>query len=137
AAAATAPAAALLPFRAAILVVFVEFVLFGQIVVIVGLDRNRFELGRRGGTRAAARDAHLGAFLFAFGHALDGDAVKLLDRAQILALGIEEVNRRLGRGIERDDRSLALGRFVLDQTQRGKPGAGSRADQPQIGRAHV
>src|SRR5690606_21459350 len=117
AAPASAPAAALLLFRAVILVRLVEFILFlGDVIVFVGFDRDRFELGRGCRPRPAAGDAHLGAFILAFGHDFDGDAVKLLDRGKILALGIEEIDRRLGRGIERDHRALALGRFVLDQS---------------------
>ena len=53
----------------------------------------------------------------------------MFDLGQIAALGVEQVNCCLGAGIERDDRTFALGRFVLNLTQCRQAGAGSGADQ--------
>src|SRR5690606_24667321 len=105
------------------LAILVLVVLLGDIVVVHVL-RDGFELRRRGRARAGAGDAHLRAFFLAFGQHFDGDPVAVLDFGEIGALGIEQVHRRLGRSIKRDNRALALGRLVLDQPQRRETRAG-------------
>src|SRR5690606_1026802 len=97
-------------------------------IVILVLGEG-FEARDRGRARPGAGDAHLGAFLFPFGENLDDDAIALLDLGEIGALGVEEVHRRFGGGVERDRGSLALGRFVLDQAQGGQARAGGGADK--------
>src|SRR5690606_32185231 len=104
------------------LVLELEFVLGNRLVVVFFFDE-RGEAGDRGRPRAGAGDAHLGAFLLALGQHLDLDAVALFDLRKVGALGVEQVHRGLGRGVERDRRALALGCLVLDQPQRREAGA--------------
>src|SRR5690606_34267643 len=105
-----------------------EFGTGNRLVVFFFFDE-RGEAGDRGRPRAGAGDAHLGAFLLALGQHLDLDAVALFDLRKVGALGVEQVHRGLGRGVERDRRALALGRLVLDQPQRREPGARGRAHE--------
>src|SRR5690606_24064025 len=135
---ATAPAAALVAAALAIAVAGLAilfaveglflFVLVGWEIVFRVIGKG-FEARNRRRARPGAGDTHLGAFFLALGEDFDGDAIALLDLGKIGALGVEQIHRRLGRGVERDDRALALGRFVLDQPQRGQAGAGGGADE--------
>ena len=112
------------------LFLFLDFVLFLDQIVFDGLD-DRFEARDEFGARPARCDAHLGAFVFAFGDHFDHDAIARLDLGKIGALGIEHVDRGFLAGIERDDAALALGGFVFDHAQRRKPGGRCRPHQPR------
>ncbi len=94
--------------------------ILGNVEIVVIIVNDRFELGRFCRTRAGTGNAHLRAFILAFGHHFDGHAVTMFDFDQIAALFIEQVDRRFGAGTQPDQRALALGSFVLDQTQRRK-----------------
>src|SRR5690606_23827378 len=110
-----------------ILVARVFVFLFGQdFVVVLG---NRLELRRRGRARAGRGDAHLGTLVLALGQDFDGHAVAILDLGEVGALGVEHVDRRFGRSVERDDRALALGGFILDQPESRETGARGGADE--------
>ena len=50
-------------------------------------------------------------------------AVALFDLGKVPALGIEQIDRRFGRGIEADGGAFALGGLVLDQPQCREAGA--------------
>ena len=113
----TCAALARLAFLDLVLGVFF-LVLFRQIVVIVVDDR--FELRSLNRARTGAGHSHLRAFVLAFRHDFDVDAVTMFDLDQIGALFVEEVDRRLGARRKPDLRALAARRLVFDQTQRRK-----------------
>ena len=92
-------------------------VLLGQVLEVF-LQHQRLELGHEFVARTRRDDAHLGAFILAFGDHFDRDAIAMLDLAQVNALGIEQVDRGFLAGEQGDDRTLALGRLFLDQAQR-------------------
>ena len=92
-------------------------------------DGDGFKYGGEFRARAGRADAHLGAFVLTLGQHFDPHAIAQFDFGKISALGVEQIDRRLGAGEQRDDRALALGRFVFNRTQRRKPGRAGRADQ--------
>ena len=100
----------------------------GEFLVFVLVD-DRIEARGLRGARSGARHVHLRAFVLALGHDFDADAVTLFDLDQIGALFVEQVDRRLGAGRQTDLGALALGRLVLDQTQRRKARRRSRTHQ--------
>ena len=76
-----------------------------------------------------ARHRHLRAFVFAFGHDLDGHMVTLFDLHEIGAFFVEQIDRGFGAGCQADGRTLALGGFVLDLAQRRQARARRGAHQ--------
>src|SRR6185503_13085840 len=121
--------AALLAARLARLVGLFLLVLFLALVVDL-VDRLLFPDGRRrrgearalGRRRAVRFDAHPRAFEAFVDHDLDGDAVARLDLADLGALLVEQVDRRLAPGAQHDPRAAAAARLVLEHTERGQAG---------------
>ena len=99
----------------------------GNVVREVFLVDDRFEMYFLLRFAAGAAHRHLGALGLAIGQDFDHDAIAFLDLGQLITLGIEDVDRRFLAGAQRDFAAFALGGFLLNVTQRRKPGGRRRA----------
>src|SRR5690606_14198674 len=112
------------------IVFFGFFFLFGEVLVLILLDRrDGGEAAARDRRRTAHFDRHARALGLAVGQDFDRDAVKLLDLAQFAALFVEEVEGCLLAGAQGDLAALAACGFLFDQAQRAEARRARGADK--------
>ena len=114
---------------AVIAVILIAIIVVGEVLCILFVIDDRIESGRLFRFWTGGGDTHLRAFILAFGLHFNGDAIAAFDLGKIGALGVEQIDGSFGGSVQRDERAFALGRLVLDQTQRGKARAGGGADE--------